>query len=144
MKNPNTFHYLGQRGEGAFEDREMLRQNGLKKPYCMGGPGILMSRQLLRLLEANIDNCLQQVQISQTNITIFDDVLFGICVQRETGLGCWEKQNYREEIFANNFLGEDDFLDDSQLKLSVSVSLHPHKTPGMMKRLHERFKMIST
>jgi hypothetical protein len=74
-------------------------------------------------------------------MTLLDDVIIGICVQRETGLGCWNKRKYNLDTFAQNYKGHEHFIDDSELK--KTVTLHPFKEEGMMVRHHERFKELS-
>jgi hypothetical protein len=139
LRSYNANNYLGQRGVGKAEDQEMLRASGLAKPYCMGGPGFIMSRSTLKALADNIDSCIEQA--SQTKMTLLDDVIIGICVHRETGQGCWDKSSYRENTFAHNYRGDEHFLDDSEL--TGAVTLHAFKEPGLMLRMHERFQRLS-
>jgi hypothetical protein len=128
--------YIGQQGVGAQKDRGMLRRGGLVKPYCMGGTGILMAKETFRVVVDNIGECIKEAEKTQT--VLYDDVLIGMCLQRRTRLGCWEAPSYRRDTFAHNYEGSDSFPPDASLW--DTISLHPHKAPGMMNTTHERFK----
>jgi hypothetical protein len=134
-RNFRQHTYLGQHGAGASKDRKMLRKDGLEKPYCMGGTGILMAKETFRILVDNIQNCIQDAQ--KTQDMVYDDVVFGMCLQRRIGIGCWDDKSYYRDAFAHNFHGSDNFPRNSALR--NTITLHPHKTPGMMTRTHERF-----
>lgn len=127
--------YIGKRGNGAMAIREMLQKSGLEKPYCMGGTGILMAKHTFRILVDNIRNCINDALKNQT--VVYDDVVFGICLQRRIGIGCWDEKSYRGDAFAHNFRGSNNF--PRARELPNTITLHPHKTPGMMTNTHERF-----
>ena len=55
--DPSEHAYLGLSGRGRKEDLERL-QLGEGERYCLGGPGIFMSRATLAGLGPHLDNCL--------------------------------------------------------------------------------------
>ena len=135
-RNFRQHTYIGQRGYGKEKDREMLRKAGLVKPYCMGGTGIVMAKDTFGILVDHINECIDVANKTQTEL--FDDVLIGMCIQRRIGAGCWEGNSYNGGTFAHNYHGSENFPSDPDLW--NTVSLHPHKTLGMMNKTHERFK----
>ena len=50
--------------------------------YCMGGPGIVLSRETLRKIGPHIKECLQSLY------TTHEDVELGRCVQRYAAVSC--------------------------------------------------------
>ena len=136
-RNFRQHMYIGQQGWGDWKDAEMLRKGGLTKAYCMGGTGILMTKDTLRVLVKQMNECIHEAR--KTMKILYDDVLMGVCLQRHIGLGCWtEDPTYNENTFAHNYASSDSFPNAADLW--KTVTLHPHKTPGMMSRTHERFK----
>lgn len=128
-------NYIGRRGMGAMKDREMLRKGGLKQPYCMGGTGILIGRTTFRVLAENIHGCIADAK--ETQAVVYDDVVFGMCLQRRANVGCWDDPSYREDTFVHNFHGSGNVPRNSELHRTIT--LHPHKIPGLMTKTHERF-----
>ena len=50
--------------------------------FCMGGPGILLSRGALKLIKAKIDTCFDKL------LTEHEDLELGRCIWRITGKSC--------------------------------------------------------
>ena len=95
-----------------------------------------MSRSLLGVLDEKIDSCVEEAR-KKENFVLLDDVLIGICVHRETGLGCWDRSNYRyNAVFAHEEGGFDSYSDEALREL---ITLHAFKKPGMMAQQHQRF-----
>lgn len=134
-RDPSQHHYLGQMGTGATKDREMLRRGGMTSPYCMGGPGIVYSKKTFEILVSHIDSCISQAAVDFE--TLYDDVIIGKCLQRHVGIGCWDKKSYKNGAFAHNYHQSETF--PRSWRISSTLTLHPHKSPGMMKHTHERF-----
>jgi hypothetical protein len=132
------FAYLGSRANRRQTDRESTQFESSDKPYCIGGPGILFSRSTLTSLARNIDGCLEKSKNTKTILA--DDVFIGMCVQRETGHGCWDDENYDESAFMVNPLGIENFVPDSSLLTTVSI--HPVKEASNMTSLHERIRRL--
>ncbi|KPP77822.1 chondroitin sulfate synthase 1-like, partial [Scleropages formosus] len=72
---------LGQTGMGA---RDELGKLALEpgENFCMGGPGVIMSREVLRRMVPHIRQCLQEMY------TTHEDVEVGRCVRRFAGVQC--------------------------------------------------------
>lgn len=73
--------YLGQTGLGNTEE---LGKLGLEpgENFCMGGPGMIFSREVLRRMVPHIGECLREMY------TTHEDVEVGRCVRRFGGTQC--------------------------------------------------------
>lgn len=73
--------YLGQTGLGNVEE---LGKLGLEpgENFCMGGPGMIFSREVLRRMVPHIGECLGEMY------TTHEDVEVGRCVRRFGGTQC--------------------------------------------------------
>ena len=80
--------YLGQAGTGAKKERGML--NLLPGDnYCMGGPGVVFSRSVLKKIAPHIKHCLLKAPKSHMH----EDTELGRCIQRYVGISCtWAYQ----------------------------------------------------
>ena len=80
--DPSNDLYIGQPGIGKPDDwdRIKLRPN---ERYCMGGPGVIMSRSLLVKLAPHLDECLENVVVSWN-----EDLEVGRCIMRRLGVQC--------------------------------------------------------
>ena len=123
-KSPFVLQYIGHR----------KISEGTQKPYCMAGPGFLFSKPTLKALAGNLNQC--KAKALQEDSSLVGDAIIGKCVQQKTGLGCWEDDRYRGDVFAENFEGFEDFTTDSTLLKTVSI--HPLATLSLMARQHER------
>jgi chondroitin sulfate synthase len=78
--DPDKAHLIGQAGLGnSLEYGQLLL--GYKDNYCMGGPGVIFSRETLRQLAPHLELCLSQL------LTTHEDVELGRCIRSE------QKQN---------------------------------------------------
>lgn len=79
--NSSEAIFLGQTGMGA---RDELGKLALEpgENFCMGGPGVIMSREVLRRMVPHIRDCLQEMY------TTHEDVEVGRCVRRFAGVQC--------------------------------------------------------
>lgn len=79
--NSSVPHFMGQAGIGTTEERDKLslREN---ENFCMGGPGIVMSRATLQRFVPHISYCLKNLY------TTHEDVEIGRCVQKFAGTSC--------------------------------------------------------
>lgn len=82
---------LGQAGTGAQNEVGKLALEPGEN-FCMGGPGVVMSREVLRQMTPHIGECLREMY------THHEDVELGRCIRRFTGVQCvWS-----EEVRANH------------------------------------------
>lgn len=79
--NSSEAIFLGQTGMGA---RDELGKLALEpgENFCMGGPGVIMSREVLKRMVPHIKECLQEMY------TTHEDVEVGRCVRRFAGVQC--------------------------------------------------------
>lgn len=85
--NPAQDIYMGSPGFGKPEDRKRLKLEE-HEHYCMGGPGVVLSRALLRKLGPQVDDCLKNVVVSYN-----EDVEVGRCISRKLRVQCtWSYQ----------------------------------------------------
>jgi len=85
--NPAQKVYMGSPGFGKPEDRKRLKLED-HEHYCMGGPGVIFSRALLRKLGPLVDDCLENVVVSYN-----EDVEVGRCISRRLNTQCtWSYQ----------------------------------------------------
>lgn len=73
--------YLGQTGLGTTEELGKLALEPGEN-FCMGGPGMIFSREVLRRMVPHIGSCLREMY------TTHEDVEIGRCVRRFGGTQC--------------------------------------------------------
>lgn len=73
--------YIGQAGRGNQEDFGLLSLE-YDENFCMGGPGMIMSRETLARVVPHIKHCLKNL------FTIHEDVELGRCMQKYAGVSC--------------------------------------------------------
>ncbi|XP_059383544.1 chondroitin sulfate synthase 1-like [Carassius carassius] len=128
--NSSEAIFLGQTGMGA---RDELGKLALEpgENFCMGGPGVIMSRGVLRRMVPHIRQCLQEMY------TTHEDVEVGRCVRRFAGVQCvwsYEMQQLFYENYEPNKKGYIRDLHNS--KIHRAITLHPNKNPPYQYRLH--------
>uniref|UniRef100_A0A4W4GKJ2 Hexosyltransferase n=2 Tax=Electrophorus electricus TaxID=8005 RepID=A0A4W4GKJ2_ELEEL len=122
--------YLGQTGLGTTEELGKLALEPGEN-FCMGGPGMIFSREVLRRMVPNIGTCLREMY------TTHEDVEVGRCVRRFGGTQCvwsYEMQQLFYENYEHNKKGFIQELHSS--KIHNAVTLHPNKQPAYQYRLH--------
>lgn len=81
---------LGQAGKGNAEEFGLLSLE-YDENFCMGGPGVILSRETLRRVAPHIPTCLKNLYSTH------EDVEIGRCVQKYAGIPCtW---NYEVNTF---------------------------------------------
>lgn len=73
--------FLGQAGLGTPEEYGTLSL-GSEDNYCMGGPGIILSRTALAMVRPHIGECLRNMY------TTHEDVEVGRCIRKFAGVSC--------------------------------------------------------
>lgn len=79
--NSSQALYLGQTGLGTTEELGKLALEPGEN-FCMGGPGMIFSREVLRRMVPHIGVCLREMY------TTHEDVEIGRCVRRFGGTQC--------------------------------------------------------
>ncbi|KAF7657793.1 hypothetical protein LDENG_00022360 [Lucifuga dentata] len=92
--NSSEAIFLGQTGMGARNELGKLALEAGEN-FCMGGPGIIMSREVLKRMAPHIRECLQEMY------TTHEDVEVGRCVRRFAGVQCvWAYEQIRN-VYVN-------------------------------------------
>ena len=79
--NSSKPQFLGQAGLGNKEEFGLLNL-AQDKNFCMGGPGIVMSRATLKLIAPHISTCLRNLYSTH------EDVEVGRCVSKYANISC--------------------------------------------------------
>uniref|UniRef100_A0A673NJD8 Hexosyltransferase n=1 Tax=Sinocyclocheilus rhinocerous TaxID=307959 RepID=A0A673NJD8_9TELE len=144
--NSSEAFFLGQTGMGA---RDELGKLALEpgENFCMGGPGVIMSREVLRRMVPHIRQCLQEMY------TTHEDVEVGRCVRRFAGVQCVWSYEVRTFFFLHyfyfcilqnhinfylNLMMHAKLLnaDEPLINIHRAITLHPNKNPPYQYRLH--------
>jgi chondroitin sulfate synthase len=73
--------FIGQAGRGNQEEFGLLSLE-YDENFCMGGPGVLLSRETLARVAPHVKTCLRNLY------TAHEDVELGRCVQKFAGVPC--------------------------------------------------------
>ncbi|XP_076624346.1 chondroitin sulfate synthase [Colletes latitarsis] len=121
--------YIGQAGRGNSEEFGLLSLE-YDENFCMGGPGVILSRETLRRIVPHIKYCLRHLY------TTHEDVELGRCVQKYAGIPCtWSYE--MQSILYHNSSGAQAFTGNLKKKeVHHAITLHPVKNPPHMYRLH--------
>ena len=126
--------FLGQTGVGNQEEFGQLNLN-LHENFCMGGPGMIMSRKTLQILAENVEICLKNLQSTH------EDVEIGRCVHRFAKTSCtWSYDMQR--LFYHNSTLQQNILNHNfaSKELYKAITVHPIKDPEAMKILYKYYK----
>jgi len=147
-QNKPDYQIYGRRGSGRpGADRVGLKAYGMKEPYCMGGPGYIMTAVTWHDTAAGMQECLKRYDSSKHRDALWhSDVAIGICVQEQTGTGCWNRHIKGEAnslLFVHNAtyqIGDAPYPEDKFL--SSTISMHPFKAKADMVRQHKRYQSL--
>ncbi len=139
IRSSTGYHMYGERGTGRAEDREGLANGGLVKPYCTGGPGYIMSKQIVMDTAPNFKACVSEFDNSPYREFVWhSDSVIGLCIYKHTGAGCWDDDDYhKHRIFRHNLKKETVFPPTSALK--ETIASHPFKSLASMTMQHSRY-----
>lgn len=73
--------FIGQAGRGTNQERDILALD-YNENFCMGGPGVLLSRETLRRVAPHVKYCLKHLYSTH------EDVELGRCVAKFAGVSC--------------------------------------------------------
>ncbi|XP_061888039.1 chondroitin sulfate synthase 3-like [Entelurus aequoreus] len=121
--------YLGQTGLGTPEELGKLALEPGEN-FCMGGPGMIFSREVLRRMVPHIGSCLKEMY------TTHEDVEVGRCVRRFAGTQCvWAYET--QQLFYENYEHRKGFIEElHRSKIHNAITLHSNKRPDYLYRLH--------
>lgn len=153
--NSSKPQFIGQAGLGNKDEFGLLSLD-YDENFCMGGPGIVMSRETLKLVVPHISSCLKNLYSTH------EDVEIGRCVKRFAGVSCtWSYEvsyNFTnlylfyqiiisfilqmQHIFHHNSSGNEAFTRDLlSREVLRAISLHPVKQSQYQYRLHNFFNL---
>jgi chondroitin sulfate synthase len=89
--NSSKPQFIGQAGMGNKDEFGLLSLD-YDENFCMGGPGIIMSRETLRLVVPHISYCLKNLYSTH------EDVEIGRCIRRFSDTPC----TWSYEVFVSN------------------------------------------
>ncbi|CAD5207139.1 unnamed protein product [Bursaphelenchus okinawaensis] len=126
--DPSKTHFIGQAGLGNSAEYGQLSL-GPSENYCMGGPGVILSKETLRTVAPYLESCLSEL------LTTHEDVEVGRCIRKHAGVACtW---NYEmQTLFHNNQTIPNAYSSGVSDEVSRAITLHPVKDPQVMKKLH--------
>lgn len=87
--------FIGQTGRGNNEEIGLLSLEH-DENFCMGGPGVILSKETLKRIAPYIEECLSHLY------TTHEDVELGRCVRKFAGVSCtWSYEVSRFMYFIN-------------------------------------------
>lgn len=91
---------IGQAGRGnSLEIGQLALDHD--ENFCMGGPGVILSRETLRRVAPHIHKCLDNL------VTSHEDVELGRCVRRFAGIQCTWSYEVIKTFISFSKLGQD-------------------------------------
>ena len=136
--------YLGQQGMGDAGDEGNM---GLAKPFCMGGPGYIISRAALNIVGPTLSQCARsKMLIKDHDRSWHSDVIVGKCMFEKVRIGCWDSSvsavvRYRPFRRFFHKYAQADWL--SGRKLAEAATLHPLKSPALMRMMYEKLRGVN-
>ncbi|XP_065194323.1 chondroitin sulfate synthase 1-like [Sycon ciliatum] len=129
MLNREADLYIGQPGEGNKKEKKTLGVQTWR--YCMGGPGVVYSRSVLKKLRSHVDYCLRYLMQST-----HEDVEVGRCLHERLGISCsWNAE--MAKLFFHGFSNSMIYSNQVHSKhLRYAVTIHPLKDPKLVYKLH--------
>ncbi|ESO84833.1 hypothetical protein LOTGIDRAFT_179569 [Lottia gigantea] len=131
--NSSRPYFIGQTGIGKKEELGMLAMTEADN-FCMGGPGIIFSRETLRRMAPHIGYCLNNLY------TTHEDVEVGRCVQKFGGTQCTWSYEMRDILYQNYQEYHGSYKESlKKPEVENAVTLHPVKEPVYLFRVHSYF-----
>lgn len=133
--NGSRPQFIGQAGMGNKEEFGQLNLD-YDENFCMGGPGIVFSRETLKRVVPHVKECLKNLYSTH------EDVEVGRCVRQYAGIPCtwsYEMQN----IFYHNGSDSSAFTGSlKQKEVHRAITLHPVKQPDHLYRMHNYMQAL--
>ncbi|XP_034833325.1 chondroitin sulfate synthase 1 [Maniola hyperantus] len=127
--------FIGQAGRGTNNEKDALALD-YNENFCMGGPGVLISRETMRRVAPHVKYCLKHLY------TTHEDVELGRCVAKFAGVSCtWSYD--MQTILHHNSSGSEAYTGRlKKREVHRAITLHPVKDHRQMYRLHTYFKNL--
>lgn len=128
--NSSQALFIGQAGTGKAEELGKLSLAS-DENFCMGGPGMIFSRETLRRMAPHISFCLRNLY------TTHEDVEIGRCVRKFAGIQCTWSYEMQQILYQNYKEDKGSFKNTLKNKeVQKAVSLHPVKDPLYQYRIY--------
>uniref|UniRef100_A0A0P4WQS3 Hexosyltransferase n=1 Tax=Scylla olivacea TaxID=85551 RepID=A0A0P4WQS3_SCYOL len=131
LRSVNSTHpqFIGQAGRGTQDEIGLLSLK-TDENFCMGGPGVIMSRATLLQIAPHIRDCLKNLRSTH------EDVEVGRCVRKYANVPCtWSYE--MQSILYHNSSGTEAFTGPlKQREVHRAITLHPVKNHTHLYRLH--------
>ncbi|KAI0989914.1 hypothetical protein GJ496_006570 [Pomphorhynchus laevis] len=128
MDSRNAY-FIGQPGMGILSEKGKIGL-GPRDNFCMGGPGMIISKTTLQRFVPHISECLLDLR------SLHEDVEIGRCIRKFANVSCtW---NYEMlHLLYNNPKGTDGFRQELQTeKVARAINLHPIKDAKLFYQVH--------
>ncbi|XP_046339322.2 chondroitin sulfate synthase 1-like [Haliotis rufescens] len=120
--NSSQHLYMGHPGTGKADEKGNLGLHD-DKPYCMGGPGVILSGPTLRQVAPHLLGCLNDT------VTSHEDSELGRCVEKVTGLSCTIAREF-DGMFSQNYNEKTGaWTVGLKAEKQNAISFHPIKQP---------------
>ncbi|XP_035691293.1 chondroitin sulfate synthase 1-like [Branchiostoma floridae] len=130
--------YIGQPGFGKQGEFGQLGF-AADENFCMGGPGMIMSRETLRRVVPNISWCLKNLYSAH------EDVEVGRCIGRFAQVSCTWSYEAKDIFYHDKTDNVEGFMKTMGMsKLRKAITLHPNKNPSHQYRLHKNLLALQT
>ncbi|XP_046553957.1 chondroitin sulfate synthase 1-like isoform X1 [Haliotis rubra] len=132
--NSSKPQFIGQAGVGKPEELGLLSLTATEN-FCMGGPGMIFSRETLRRMAPYVSNCLQNLY------TTHEDVEIGRCVRKYAGIQCTWAYEMQQILYQNYKEDKGSFKKTLKSKeVEKAVTLHPVKDPVYQYRIYNHIQ----
>ncbi|CAH1796566.1 unnamed protein product [Owenia fusiformis] len=136
--NSSKPQFIGQAGLGTKEEFGTLSLDQ-NENFCMGGTGIVMSRETLKRIVPHIKYCLKNLY------TTHEDVEIGRCVKKFAGVTCTWAFEMQHLFYQNHIDPNGSFSKNLNSKdTHRALTMHPVKQPQQQYRIHTFFQDAHT
>ncbi|XP_041377368.1 chondroitin sulfate synthase 1-like [Gigantopelta aegis] len=127
--------YLGQPGLGVPAERGKLGLRDDSFFFCMGGTGIVFTRDTLRLTAQGFESCLRHTYSQH------EDTELGRCVDELVGVSCSAAYEFSKLFYQNRVHRNGSFEGELDENAVLSLTLHPVKQSEHVYRLQNVFNV---
>ncbi|XP_041377370.1 chondroitin sulfate synthase 1-like [Gigantopelta aegis] len=127
--------YLGQPGLGVPAERGKLGLRDDSFFFCMGGTGIVFTRDTLRLTAQGFESCLRHTYSQH------EDTELGRCVDELVGVSCSVAYEFSKLFYQNRADRNGSFGGELDKNAVLSLTLHPVKQSEHVYRLQNVFNV---
>ncbi|KAK0057903.1 chondroitin sulfate synthase 1 [Biomphalaria pfeifferi] len=134
--NSSQALFIGQAGTGKADELGKLALSA-DENFCMGGPGMIFSRETLRRMAPHISYCLRNLY------TTHEDVEIGRCVRKFAEIQCTWSYEMQQILYQNYKEEKGSFKTTLKNKeVQKAVSLHPVKDPDYQYRIYNYLRSV--